>query len=195
MPKKIDLDARRTQLAEAVWTVARDQGIGHVSVRTVAAQAGVAVGSLRHVFPTRAELMQFSAELMLSRAAARVKQLPLLDNPIDMAVALLREGLPLTPESRTELQVNLALVAEAPSLPSLASVRDKAHSELVRGITSLTAYVAPRLSPERCSDEARRLTALVDGLALHMLNDNGPSQEWAEGVLRSEIERLAGLAE
>lgn len=61
MPRRIDLDERREHLAQAVWTIIRERGIGAVSVRVVAAEAGVAVGSLRHVFPTRTELLQFSA--------------------------------------------------------------------------------------------------------------------------------------
>lgn len=51
VPRTIDRDARKEQLAEAVWRVVRERGIGAVSVRTVAEEAGVVVGSLRHVFP------------------------------------------------------------------------------------------------------------------------------------------------
>ena len=69
MPRKIDRDRRKAQLAEAVWRIVVERGIGAVSVRAVAEEAGVAVGSLRHVFPTRAELLEFSAELMVQQSA------------------------------------------------------------------------------------------------------------------------------
>ena len=59
MSRSIDLTARKAQLAEAVWQVILDRGISAVSVRTVAEQAGLVVGSLRHVFPTRAELLAY----------------------------------------------------------------------------------------------------------------------------------------
>ncbi|NKT56415.1 TetR family transcriptional regulator [Rhodococcus hoagii] len=49
-----------------------ERGISAVSVRTVAAEAGMAVGSLRNLFSTQAELLEFSAELMSSALAARV---------------------------------------------------------------------------------------------------------------------------
>ena len=39
MPRTIDHDARRAELAEAVWRVILHRGIGAVSVRTVAAEA------------------------------------------------------------------------------------------------------------------------------------------------------------
>ncbi|MBM4515014.1 TetR family transcriptional regulator [Rhodococcus hoagii] len=59
-------------MAEAVWRIIAERGISAVSVRTVAAEAGMAVGSLRNLFSTQAELLEFSAELMVERAAARV---------------------------------------------------------------------------------------------------------------------------
>ncbi|ERK69927.1 transcriptional regulator, TetR family, partial [Leifsonia aquatica ATCC 14665] len=129
MPRTIDRDARKAQLAEAVWRVIVERGIGAVSVRTVAAEAGVAVGSLRHIFPTRTELLEFSAELMVDRATARILALPVGD-PREHALDVLRQLLPLTPDSRAELEVNIALIAEAPALPGLARIRDEADRAL-----------------------------------------------------------------
>ncbi|WP_201791090.1 TetR/AcrR family transcriptional regulator [Nesterenkonia sp. PF2B19] len=99
----MDRDARKNQLAEAVWQVILDQGISAVSVRTVAERAGVAVGSLRHVFPSRAELVQFSAELMVQRATDRLHATyaeAASHAPEARALALIREVLPLTPDTR-----------------------------------------------------------------------------------------------
>lgn len=203
MPRTIDHDARRAELAEAVWRIILDRGIGAVSVRTVAAEAGVVVGSLRHLFPTRAGLISFSAELMIARAAERIRAVVQTgDAPTD-ALALLRQLLPLTPDSRAELEVNLALIAETPALPELADIRDEAARQIrllcesVVIALSGAPYDAPSDAPEIAGD-ARRLHALVDGLALQLLH--GPAvhgvapaadQEAALEVLRAEIARLA----
>jgi AcrR family transcriptional regulator len=54
MPKLIDHEVRRLELVEAAWRVILRDGAGRVSVRAVAAEAGVSAGSLRHLFPTQA---------------------------------------------------------------------------------------------------------------------------------------------
>jgi AcrR family transcriptional regulator len=194
MPRRIDLDERREQLAEAVWATIREHGIGAVSVRTVAAEAGVAVGSLRHVFPTRSELLQFSAELMVARATQRINATHFTGSRTDVALALISHVLPLEPESRAELEVNIALIAEAPALPELRPIRDKAYQALLALHTHVVAMLAPALEADRAAAEAKRLCALVDGIALQMLLDRPENDaEWALRIVREEIARIESL--
>jgi len=188
MPRTIDLDARRVQLAEAVWRVIRERGIGAVSVRTIAAEAGVVVGSLRHVFPTRSELLEFSARLMIDRATERIRSIAPTGDARDDAIAVLRELLPLTPDTRAELEVNLALIAETPALPQLAAIRDEADA----GLRALCEALVERLRGEADPVAVERLFALLDGLALHLLTRSADAdRERALRVLRDEVDALA----
>ena len=50
MPIVVDPEERRRDLAEAVWRVVRRDGLERASVREVAREAGVSMGSLRHYF-------------------------------------------------------------------------------------------------------------------------------------------------
>lgn len=190
------MDRRREDLAEAVWNVIRERGVGALSVRTVATEAGLAVGSLRHVFPTRSELVVFSAELMIRRATERIAAVPRSGDLEDDALALLTELLPLAPDSRAELEVNLALIAEAPAVPELIPVRDQATRELADFCRSMAAALlmgaAGRGRPEVDAERAgRRLHALVDGLSLHLLADSADADPaWALEILRDELVRL-----
>ncbi|MDR1189718.1 MAG: TetR family transcriptional regulator C-terminal domain-containing protein [Bifidobacteriaceae bacterium] len=208
MPRHIDLDARKAQLAEAVWQVILDQGISAVSVRTVAAQAGLVVGSLRHVFPTRAQLIEFSAELMVERATMRVQAVPAGDDPEAYALAVIAELLPLEPHSRAEFEVNLALLAESTALPGLVAIRDHAHQEighLCRHLVTLLRQSAEMGTVPISSDpdrdggigrDAQRLHALIDGLAFHLLHcpvDADPT--WALDLIRDELARIGHQAQ
>lgn len=192
MAPKLDVDARKERLAEAVWQVILDRGISAVSVRSVADQAGVVVGSLRHVFPTRAELMQFAAELMLRRATERVLAVPPNDAPEQYVLDVVEQLLPLTADSRAELEVNLALAAEAVALPELTAIKDEAHRQLqelsLRLVELLSSCSSE--SPDRCA-RAKRLHALIDGLAFHLLHQSlDEDSQWALDIIRGEISMI-----
>lgn len=192
MSRSIDLAARKAQLAEAVWQVILDRGISAVSVRTVAEQAGLVVGSLRHVFPTRAELLSFSAELMVQRATERVLATPWSDDPQQYALDVIKRLLPLEPDSRAELEVNLALVAECPAQPSLGDIRDHAHAQLLEACARLVELLTGRPRDPELIVTARRLHAIIDGLALHLLHGEHDDAEWALAIVRAELARIAG---
>lgn len=184
------MDDRRAHLAEAVWRVILDQGISAVSVRSVAAQASLAVGSLRHAFPTRAQLLLFSARLTVDRAAERIAAVPVVDDPRAYALAVLGEVLPLDPERRAEMHVNMALVADAPAEPELTRLRDEIHLHIATLCTQLLALIHPDRDP---GIGARRLHALVDGVALHLLaQPAGASTAWALDLVAGELDRGMG---
>ena len=188
----MDRAARKAHMAEAVWQVIRDRGIGAVSVRSVADQAGVAVGSLRHLFPTRAELLEFSAELMVQRAMERIRGLPPTEDAQQYALEVVKHLLPLEQDSRAELEVNIALIAESPALPELVAVRDRAYQELAEGCTRLVEMLVGRPRDPRIIEHGRRLHAIVDGLAIHLLM-HSPSEDggWAIAIVRDELARIA----
>lgn len=119
---------RKTRLAEATWRVTLASGIGVVSVRTVAAEAKVSAGSLHHPFPSQAEPLEFSAELMVERAIERLSSIIPDPDAVEFALATVRDVLPLRRQTRREFEVNIALIAETPADPGLACIRDHAHA-------------------------------------------------------------------
>lgn len=176
-----------------MWRVIVARGISAVSVRSVADEAGLVLGSLRHVFPTRTELLSYSAELMVERASERVMSTPRGEDALAYACDVIAEVLPLTVDSRAEMEVNLALIAECPAEPSLVPIRDRAHGQLRGMFIGLVELVSGRVRDPEVVAHGVRLHALVDGMALHLLH--APLSAEAEGaaraIVRDEVARIA----
>lgn len=186
MPRLIDHDQRREELAQALWQVVTSKGIGAVSIREVAATAGVSAGSLRHLFPTREQLVIAAAEQMLHNVERRIMSLPRDVLPIEFAESALAQALPLDPERRIEFAVNLALVAEEPAVPALASIRRQTYDDLRRLCRVVVGSLRPEDGDDAIEATARRLHVLVDGLAFHLFQDT-QDDGWAMTQLRAEL--------
>jgi AcrR family transcriptional regulator len=172
VPKLIDRDTRRHEIAHAVWRIVVRDGVSAVSIRDVAAEAGLAVGSVRHVFSTKAELLEYSMALVHDQTRERVTEHFAIKDPRKFAEAVLAELMPLDDRRRIEMAVNMAVVAESPSHPALRRVALDAQ----KAVADACAVVLARLRDEKLvrrdadlAYETERLHALVDGLALHAL--------------------------
>lgn len=194
MPKLIDHSQRREELAEATWRVILTQGISHVSIRTVAAEAGISTGSLRHVFPSKAELLTYAMELANERAWARIT--PHLGNPDVRAgvLAVIKELLPLDAERRREMEINLALIAEAPDSEDIRIIRDENYQAIREGIGNLVGSLhrAGLIDPDLDLEVATTtLYALIDGLAMHLLvSPDSAFPQTAVNIIESYIDSL-----
>jgi AcrR family transcriptional regulator len=154
MPKVVDHEARRRELAAAVWRVVCARGPAAVTIRDVAAEAGWSSGALRHYFRTREDLLVFAFRLAGERAAERIRAAG--DAPLR---ELLEHALPLDDERRQEALIWFAFVGLAPTHPALAA-------ELERAYTEILAWLAPRAGGRR---RASLLFAAVDGIAVQAL--------------------------
>jgi AcrR family transcriptional regulator len=194
MPKVIDLDQRQQDIAEAVWRVLLRDGITAVSVRDVAAEAGLSPGSLRHTFGSKAELLAYSMQLVHRRAEERAYAHADVEDPRDRVIAIVSEILPLDETRRSELEVNLALIAEAPAHPELGAIARNAQHALREGLTILVADMKHHglCAPWRnVADEARHLHALLTGAAMHAMVGDQDSPASALKMVTDHIDSLA----
>lgn len=172
VPRLIDHDVRRAELAEAVWRVIARDGVGAVSVRHVAAEAGVSTGSLRHLLPSKGLMLAAAMDLVVERAAARFQTHAFALASRRDAVALLGEMLPLDEDRRLEMHVHLALMSEAVGHPDLADVRaapDAAVRAGCRAVLDLAHRHGHLVEGLDLDAETTRLHVLLDGIALHLL--------------------------
>ncbi|PZG16856.1 TetR/AcrR family transcriptional regulator [Nonomuraea aridisoli] len=175
MPKIVDHERRREELARVVWEVISREGIEGATVRKVAEAAGVSVGGLRHYFDSQRGLLVFAAHAVGRSVGARVAGLLEADLPgTERGRRLLEELLPLDDDRRVEVEVWLACLVRSHVDESLAELRAAAWTgerHICRlAIAShlglpLPAHVGAELpaDPER---RAARLHVFMDGLTL-----------------------------
>lgn len=173
MVKRTSAEARREEIADAVLQVIRRDGIGAASVRTVADEAGLSTGSLRHFFGTQSELLLFAMELVTRRVHERIAAIEFTGDLRADARLLAEQFVPLDADRRGEMDVWQAFVVAARTDPALAEVRDRTDREMYEGFLRLVGALhdAGLLAPDTSVEvEAARLHALVDGLAAHGVN-------------------------
>jgi AcrR family transcriptional regulator len=174
--------------------VVRD-GVSAVSIRDVAAEAGLGVGSVRHVFATKAELFEYSMALVHERAAERVTAHFAIKDPRKLAEAVLTEMMPLDEQRRMEMAVNMAVVAESPAHPALRRVALDAQRAVRDACAAVLSFPQREKLVRADADlayETERLHALVDGPALHALTASAKDlkQKAIVGVLRVHLASL-----
>lgn len=123
MPKQVDHEERREEIAQALWRVVDQQGWGRTTMRVVAHEAGVSLGQLQHYFASRREMLTFARELAAEHTSDRVERsirdLPRPPHPRDALEAALTEMLPLHPDSRATSRLHAAFVLESLHDPQL----------------------------------------------------------------------------
>src|SRR5688572_4924818 len=126
MPKVVDHEARRRELAAAVWRVICKRGPDAVTIRDVAKEAGWSSGALRHYLPSREDLLVFAFRLAGERASERIREAG--DAPVEK---ILEEAMPLDEERRQEALIWFAFVGLAPAHPALAAELDRTYRDIV----------------------------------------------------------------
>lgn len=201
VPMRLDHDERRTELAEAVWRVIRREGVRGASVRGVAREAGLSMGSVRYFFGTQEELLHFAMRAVIARATARIQagasgRDALVDrgDAADAAAQLLEQILPLDDERLGEAQVWLAFTVQGAVDEGMAGIRQEAdegvHQLCEKCVTDL-AGLGLVGGDRDIGLEVERLWSLMDGLTLHILLEMGrPSASRAGEILRTHLRDL-----
>ncbi len=193
MPKIVDHEKQRKRIAEATWTVIMRDGIEKATVRNIAKEAGMSAGALRYYFTSQSELLAFSMKLVSERVRERVEVIPPSIPPLEGVKRCLLELLPLTDETKKEMEVWLVFTQRALWDPALQPLSEQIYHQLqtaMKRLLELLRDLGLLRSDVSIELETERLYALVDGLAMHGIMQPGklsPSQieEIIEYHLRS----------
>jgi AcrR family transcriptional regulator len=200
MPKIVDHEQRRRELAEALWRVIAESGPEAVSIRSVAAEAGLSTGALRHYFQTREELLVFAMRLSEDRVTERVRA-RLAAQPADMTMVervadLAEQLLPLDDTRLAEYrawEAAGALGEHDTDRESRWHKQREFYRQLVAGLVGLPVEDPARPHPDPVAEEwSEHLHTYVDGLALQIAVT--PSVVGADGV-RARLRAFLGRIE
>ncbi|WP_435743456.1 TetR/AcrR family transcriptional regulator [Microbacterium sp. PMB16] len=144
MPRIVDHDERRRQIAEALLIVAARDGHDSVSSRAVAKELGIATGSLWHYFDGFDDVVRAAAAEVTRRTDERIAAATEGLQGLARLDALMREVLPVDERTRTEAHVvvgfwgRLAALASTPdaAAPTLATWQGSIHTALDEAVAA-----------------------------------------------------------
>ncbi|WP_159944465.1 MULTISPECIES: TetR/AcrR family transcriptional regulator [unclassified Nocardiopsis] len=177
MPKIVDHEQRRRELAEALWRVIAESGPEAVSIRSVAAEAGWSPGALRHYFATREDLLVFAVNLSEERVTRRIAELRRTQSPhtplLEQVAAYAEQLLPLDPVRRAEYRAweSAALLGEYDRERGRHwNAQRGLYRQLVAALAGVPAPDPSGPHPEAAVEEwSGHLHTYVDGLALQLV--------------------------
>ncbi|WP_425308091.1 TetR family transcriptional regulator C-terminal domain-containing protein [Ammonicoccus fulvus] len=192
MPKVVDVEQRRAVIVEAVFRLVASGGVEAASLRNVAAEAGLNIGSVRHYFVSHDALLLAATEEMARRVTVRMEahgsrlaeafEAGDERRMGDVIFALFAELLPLDEQRRVECGVWMAFTERARVSLDLREAADQMHREVIR----LTSNLLLGAGVPDAEDRAAALTIGVDGLTLAGLS-------WPEDYPPEKQQRLLGL--
>ncbi|HUA29751.1 MAG TPA: TetR/AcrR family transcriptional regulator [Streptosporangiaceae bacterium] len=195
MPKEVDHLARRRELADAACAVIARNGLAGTTLADVAAESGWSIGSIRHYFANKDELVASALWRVGERVDERIRRRTAGGMTMsDLRTAAI-ELLPLDAGRREEALVHLAFMAQAAVVPALADAAEGAAQRLQEPLAARFAHAAAAGElPEHldAGHEAARLRVLLDGLRVQLVTTpRQTSPTWALAVLDDHLGALA----
>lgn len=211
MPKFVDAALRRKEVVDAVFRVIAADGLERASLREVADEADLAVGSVRHYFATSDDLLTHSFGVVVDRVVGRLAAAeerlgalrPGSKDHHEAVLTLLGQVLPLDQERAVDACVWMAFKNAARTKPFLAPEADRSH----RAVAAIVGRLVMELSradggggpgaaardQQQLVTEAERLLATLDGLTLHaLLQPEWMTAQMCRDVLESHLAGLGG---
>jgi TetR/AcrR family transcriptional regulator, transcriptional repressor of bet genes len=189
MPKQVDHDQRRQEIAAAVLRLVTTRGIEAASLRTVAREAGTSMGAVQHYFTTKDQMLHFALAYGNTLLAER-------------ATTLVAERKPATPRQTFRLFCTLLIPLEADSKAGARlwaalisrACTDEATAKLAAaayaGLTDFTErQLRDALPGTDAGPAARHLITVIEGLRWPVLF-GAFTQQQAMAILDTQLDLI-----
>ena len=197
MPRTVDHEQRRGEIAAAVSRIAMEKGLQGVSFREVATEAGMSVSLVQHYFGSKANLLFGTLEIVSARFAelitTRLRDLAHGNDPMQRLGVIAACFIPTNDESRSAMLLYHSFATAA------LTDHELRRADGFRNARSLTAAISHELTLAQQAgsvqadidpgSEATVILSLVLGLSLAVLLEQTTSEQ-ALAVLNSHLARL-----
>lgn len=187
MPRAVDHDERREEIAEATWRVIEREGLEGANLRDIAREAGHTTGVLSHYFRGKRELLAFAFQLVVDRSTERISRVVREAGVLEA----LAELLPIDEERRREATIWLVLMTASLRDPVLAEELRQRYGEARGAMMPMFREAFGEARGDDLDDVADEVLAAVDGITVDALTDPErypPPRQLA--LLRSALARL-----
>lgn len=192
MPKRVDPDARREQVADAVIEEIVEHGLRAVTLARISARTGLSIGSIRHFFGDNLrEVMRFTLGMLTQRVTSQA--FTLSDDPLERIADVLTFAAPTTEKQRrehiafTEYRV---LARTDPELAAEITGTSALGTEVVRSLLR-DALAGRRIDEETFDQDANLLFALIEGLSFSAALRATPlSEDEVRAIATATVARL-----
>ncbi|NJQ04423.1 TetR/AcrR family transcriptional regulator [Streptomyces lonarensis] len=192
MPKRVDPDLRREQVADAVIDEIDAHGLRTVTLARIAARSGLAVGSIRHYFgDTLGEVMRFTLSTLIRRAVNRNPRLS--GDPATRIADVITFVAPTNEQERKENAALLEYRVMARTDPALAAEVAATASATMAAIRSLLVEALPpgSIEEEALDREVLHLHSLVEGFSFSAgLSPRPLREEDVRAVAEAAVHRV-----
>lgn len=162
---------RAEAITGALLDIVARHGLDRVSVREVAAGAGVSIGTVQHYFPTKDAMLAAAYEEVVRRLRSRIQAVPTGGDVRRNLSAVLTELLPIDERRTVETRIHLAFAARAATTPAMAQIQQAALTEIHRGLReAFAAAWGQGATDDDVELAAHAAIAITDGLALHAVS-------------------------
>ncbi|MEU0885954.1 TetR family transcriptional regulator C-terminal domain-containing protein [Lentzea sp. NPDC005914] len=183
MPKRVDHEERRREITLAVWRIAMAEGLAAVTLRRVAAEAGISMNLVQYYFTTKDQMIHYGLQRVIEVAVARMSaELEAAGDSRAVVRAAIVGMLPVDEESRQTSAVYYAYMLYAITDPQIRAV--------VSGIPrQLAPQLVHRVSGADPLVELESLIAMASGLAVGVLVGSYTPEE-AVAFVDHRLDRL-----
>jgi len=197
VPKKVDHDERRRQIADGLLRIAATRGLHQAGLREVAAESGVSVRLIQYYFGDKEQLLLFAlmhlARKLSDRALARIQAAGSSAGPRAVVSAILLTFLPDDEESRAfnvawAAYAALALTDPGLGMKTLIDASDVVEKAVAGQLAAAqeAGIMDAALDP---AVEATSLLALSAGLGTSVLHDQRSPADAAR-IIAYHLDRL-----
>jgi TetR/AcrR family transcriptional regulator, transcriptional repressor of bet genes len=191
-----DVDEPSDRLLASVLDLLVAEGYEGISIRRVAAAAGVSIGAVQHHFPTKDALLAAAMERVSRQFEARLdRRIAPGAGPAEVLRAVAEELVSTGEERRPASVIWIVRLARAAVHEPTAEVHRRQWQQVEDLLAHLIAAARPDLAEQAARDEATVLLALLDGLAGAVAVEPGRlPAERAEALVARHLDALVGPA-